>query len=348
VSVSSNTAMKTKVLITSHQEYDEINIWQPIKKRLIELYEISDKRYELVDDPDEANVILVGSERTDSWGEHIFDNEVVWKFPDKAFTIHDGDYPIFLHHGVYSSNRISSLSHGRIRTGAYTLTSKNKINPFIHKHVSTEADLKRKEYLFSFLGRNSHPIRENLFSHKFKRSDIYIEDTSHFNVWLFEAKSAFGVERQSFYYEILLNSKFALCPRGAGTGSMRLFEAIKLGIPPVILSDGWIPPKGPAWSEFSIFVKEKEFADLEKIVQSYESDHQAMGRIAKAAYDKYFDERVYFNFVVENCLDIMETQKLPEGIYLKLSKSVLVINKTRDFLRIKSRMKKIIGTMRLR
>ena len=56
-----------------------------------------------------------------------------------------------------------------------------------------------------------------------------------------------------------------LCPRGQGTSSIRLFEAMRMGIAPVIISDKWIGPKGPEWESFAVFVKEKDISRSARI-----------------------------------------------------------------------------------
>jgi hypothetical protein len=106
--------MNTRVFITSSQS--DQNAWRAIEKRLRELYELSNKECDLVDDADVADIILIGIERADDWGLHLLDNETVRKAPNKSFSIHDAGYPIFLHHGVYSSTRRSLLSYGRDST----------------------------------------------------------------------------------------------------------------------------------------------------------------------------------------------------------------------------------------
>ena len=95
-------------------------------------------------------------------------------------------------------------------------------------------------------------------------------------------------QKQEAYVKNIKESLFYLCPRGAGHASIRLYEVMELGVAPVIISDGWIPPKGPTWEEFAIFVKGREVNNLQAILESYEDRALEMGRKAQDAFYAYF------------------------------------------------------------
>ena len=67
------------------------------------------------------------------------------------------------------------------------------------------------------------------------------------------------------YGDVLSSSKFAICPRGYGTGSIRLLEALKAGVAPVVISDEWIPPGDPLWQEFCLTLPEADIHQLENV-----------------------------------------------------------------------------------
>ena len=48
-------------------------------------------------------------------------------------------------------------------------------------------------------------------------------------------------------------------PRGLGVSSVRLFDTMRMARVPVILSDEWVEPIGPAWREFSLRIPERDF-----------------------------------------------------------------------------------------
>lgn len=314
------------IFITSC-EYGK-DAWRTQERKLKGLYDQSDKKYELVDDPGRADIILVGDVRSDNWGKKILQNDLINRYPNKCFSLSDLDRPLILNHGVYASGFHSLLSLGRVRTGSYALYSDDYMNPYVRTHSPASAASIRKEYLFSFIGRDSHPVRKHIFNLKFHRPDIYIEDSSVFNLWHTE-DGQIRRERQKHYYDILLRSKFSLCPRGDGTNSLRLFESMQLAVAPVIASDDWIFPNGPKWDEFSIRIKERQIGNVEKIVASYESRYEEMGRLARKAYESFFSEPASFNYVVENCIDIRNRQKIPEALYWRLNPLLILMLKTR-------------------
>jgi hypothetical protein len=44
-----------------------------------------------------------------------------------------------------------------------------------------------------------------------------------------------------------------------------------------------------------------------------------MGRKAKHVYDKYFSDKNYFSYIVQNCIEIKKNQILPEKFFFKIS-----------------------------
>jgi hypothetical protein len=296
-------------------------------EKLRHLHELSDKTHTLVDDPESADIILVVVVREDPGAKRYLGHDLINKYPGKCFSISDADHPFVLHHGIYASGTQSLLAAGRIRCGAFTAYNDRFLNPYVQAHVPSPLDSLKKKFLLSFVGRNCCHLRTLIFRLKFERPDIFIEDSSQFNLWL--GPEAGRRERQKHYYETLLSSKFSLCPRGDGASSLRLFESMQLGVAPVIISDGWIFPKGPRWQDFSIILKQKQLGDLEKIVETHENSYAAMGSLARKAFDGYFAERLYFGYIVANCVDVMRTQRIPEAFYWKLNPSILAFRRAR-------------------
>lgn len=101
------------------------------------------------------------------------------------------------------------------------------------------------------------------------------------------------------------NSRFVLCPRGKGTSSIRLYEALASGCVPVILSDQWVAPEGPAWESFSIRWPESDAAGLVATLEERDARWQEMGRAARAAYDQFFAPEVAFHRLIENCSELL-------------------------------------------
>lgn len=90
---------------------------------------------------------------------------------------------------------------------------------------------------------------------------------------------------------------------------------MKLGIPPVILSDRWLFPAGLDWNRFAVLVPERNIADLRKIIEGHAARSCEMGIAARAAFETYFADHAYFNYLVNQCVSIMRTQLIPERIF---------------------------------
>ena len=160
--------------------------WRAHEQKLKDIYELSDKRYSLTSDPESADIILVGDVREENWGAKVISCDLINKYPNKCFSISDRDLPLILHHGIYACSAKKSIwSFGRVRTGSYTISYGDQFrNPFIENHVFSDQNYLEKEYLLSFIGRNSSKIRNSIFNLKFERPDIYIEDSSKaFDLW---------------------------------------------------------------------------------------------------------------------------------------------------------------------
>ena len=231
-------------------------------EQLLNLYEHADKtRYSITKKPEEADIVLLTDGFFDNYGEAIFNNELLKRFTNKAFLLANVFRPLPLFRGIFTSAEKSIFNFGRIRSCSYTSGWSNFRNPFVEEHYLNNSLPPEKQYLFSFMGRNCDPSRDQIFKSSFKRKDIVIENTdSTFSLYQNNGNTR---ERQQYYYETLLQSKFALAPRGWSANSYRLFEAMMLGVAPVIISDEWILPEGPDWKSFSLIIPSKKVNKLE-------------------------------------------------------------------------------------
>jgi hypothetical protein len=99
-----------------------------------------------------------------------------------------------------------------------------------------------KHFKASFVGRlSTHPIRTIMSSVLSDREDVIVLDEE------------FSSEK---YVEFILKSYIALAPRGYGGSSFRFFEAMQLGIVPLLIGDIDTRPfkKFLPWDDVSIYV----------------------------------------------------------------------------------------------
>lgn len=283
--------------------------WRGFYEHVMKLHDLArEKGHHLASDPAKADIILLTDSNDDDLFLALRKNALVKRYPEKVFTIYEGDFPQRFLPGIYTSMPQSICNLGRFATGSYSYC--------FAKHGNTVDLLKNKtrpgEIFFSFVGRGRASIRQQLFKLKFNRTDIVIEDSSHFNY--FTSQTNQQLEQQMHYLDVSTKSRFMLCPRGQGTSSIRMFEAMQMGIAPVIISDKWIRPGGIDWDNFCVFVKEKDITRLPELLAPYDSRWREMGQLARAAWDKYYCAENEFNYIVDSLAEIKSRRVLPEHV----------------------------------
>lgn len=169
--------------------------------------------------------------------------------------------------------------------------------------------------LWSFMGTlSNHPVRRRL--RDVRDPDGLVLDTQHFSdVVRWGWRSSHRVEgREAFstYATTVGRSAFVLCPRGYGSSTIRLFEALQVGRCPVVISDEWLPPPFVDWRSCSITVPEGRILELPKILRERESEAASLGRQARAVWERFFSPQNRLRTLVEACLalDVTTAQRL--------------------------------------
>jgi len=98
----------------------------------------------------------------------------------------------------------------------------------------------------------------------------------------------YSPSEQTAYWREMGQAKFILCPRGLGTSTIRLQEAMQSERVPVIIADDWIAPIGPDWDAFSVRVAERNLQEIPAILREHERDAREMGRIARAEWERFY------------------------------------------------------------
>ena len=281
-------------------------------KALSALWEASDKSHELVPHPQQADICLVCNIAGPQWFAEFRRNGHISTCPGRCFVIHDGDVAYPLPHGIYTSVSRKSNRFGRFRGGAYNLFPRSTRNPVVENSPGRAYDAAKVKDL-SFWGQNSSSVRRLLLAMKWPTNIEVVDTTGRYTAFadLYDAKAVFHQK----YFTALTGAKFAPCPRGKSPSSMRLFESLQAGVAPVVVSDDLLLPRGPNWNEFSIRVPESRIDDLPRIVAEHSASYREMGRKARAAFEKYFRDDVYFNYLVACALDIHTRQLLPESFF---------------------------------
>jgi hypothetical protein len=280
-----------KVFLTAVRETDQLS--------LLQAHASFAKRNVLVSDPSSSDLILIfGSPALEP--ELLLQSEVYKAFPDRCVTYSEEDLIVPFLPGLYCSARKSIHTRiGRVFSYAYIARNGRHENRYIGETTSPApiGTAAQKRYLFTFLGGSTSLVRKRLYNLQFDRSDVLIENTSTY--WHWDNSQHDRYDRQKRYAEILAASHFALCPRGAGTGSWRFFEAMAAGVAPVLISDDYVLPPGPDWDSFLIRVPERHIARLPAILESRLETSIDRGRLARQAFDEHFSIESEFDRVAE-------------------------------------------------
>ena len=275
--------------------------WRHQEEIVREHFPRSDPSLVLMEDPDRADLILVGNPRPENDWENLRACAIVRRFPNKAFVLNDSDDLFPFCRGIQTSLTRSAWNLSRFRSGSYFLFHPDFKNSFIERRFASRASsaspAPTKQYLASFSGRNCLPLRQRLLNLSWKRADVFVRDTTN-SFDNFTHQSVGKGPAQEAYCDVALRSKFLLCPRGNGAASIRFFEAMQLGVAPVLISDDWVLPEGPDWTQCMLQIREKELDRLEELLVRYENRAEAMGAAAQKAYETFFHGEAYIRYLI--------------------------------------------------
>lgn len=200
---------------------------------------------------------------------------------DRPVVVWDsGDFPAGLEPGFYCSLPRPLHEPRRHRSFCYPIVYNECVEPFDQRYA---------ENLFCFAGGITSGLRGRLVSWM---KGTEISDPVGLRVqngpWqqMFD-RSGLAVKKE--YADMIQRSRFVLCPRGNGVGSIRLFEVLKAGRVPVILSDDYVLPEGINWSSCAIRIREKDFTQIPAVLATYADQWAAMALRAAEVSVRYFE-----------------------------------------------------------
>jgi len=147
-----------------------------------------------------------------------------------------------------------------------------EVRPFPHFAICGLDPAPTKDIFYSFVGfEKSSNTREKIFNMAHpENAKIIRRNLFHFsreNDWGDLTEENQMAQKQEFQ-NILARSRFSLCPRGTGAGTLRFWESLQAGAIPVLLSDNLCLYDGIDWNKTIIRIPE---ADVEKIPTILES-----------------------------------------------------------------------------
>jgi hypothetical protein len=267
----------------------------------------SQNEFTLTDRPQDADIILFLEPNYFKGREYarmLLRHELIREFPNQCFVFSYDDFPIGYLPGVYVAMPRQAMDYKRFRSCSYL----QEPNPFCIE--KTEENI-QPHFLFSFRGARSAAVRESIFN---------LANGLQGSASITEMKKWYNhsdEEKKAYVHEIL-ESKFVLCPRGQGVSSHRLFETMKLGRIPVILSDPWVPPDGPDWLNCSVRIAEQNVRFIPQILADLENRAEAIGRLAREEWIKWFSPQSRVFTVLKYIEDIKRQRDTDERDLQKL------------------------------
>lgn len=251
--------------------------------------ESSSHSFRSVATPEEADVILFVDCHMlgDDWRmPALRRHPLVREYPYKTMVYNEKDHPWCVLPGLYVSMPRHSFEPARQRSVPYWITTDPGCDT-----------ARRPDLLFSFIGSNTHRVREHIANLAHPRAVV---DVSHRNVFC-DLPSADFRRRRELFTQTVARSKFVLCPRGHGTSSIRMYEAMQAGRVPVVISDQWVPPTGPDWNSCIIRIPESDVRDIPRLLEEAESRYESMAESSASAYRAWFARDVVFDRMAD-CL----------------------------------------------
>ena len=144
-----------------------------------------------------------------------------------------------------------------------------------------------KDYLASFVGSMTHPIRQVVYEQCKNYKDFYFNPPKPWS-------QVVSDESLNEFIDVTERSAFCLSPAGYGYSSFRTYQAMELGTIPVYISDRkhWLPWQDELnWNEFCVIIKPDQIPHMYNILSEIYKDkdrYEEMLKKGKELYEKYF------------------------------------------------------------
>ncbi len=172
---------------------------------------------------------------------------------------------------------------------------------------------KKRFYLYSFIGGFQPDyltnVRKNIFNMKHPDKTLIINTGGwHFNNIVYSSKQNFNKElnidknhlnNMKNYNEVLLNSRYSLCPSGTGPNSIRFWESLACGSIPILLSDSLDLPSHSNWSESIIIIPEINIDLIPNIIKNITPEKEKKMRSNCLEIYKFFNLKYSGNYLTE-------------------------------------------------
>jgi hypothetical protein len=158
-------------------------------------------------------------------------------------------------------------------------------------------DVKRPTLLFSFVGNaNYAPVRGRVLA------------LQHPDALLLNRSS--GVRDDDLdYVEKIRDSHFVLCPRSISPSTWRIYETMMAARVPVIIADGWVPPRDIDWPSCSLRVSESDVDSIPSLCAANVGRAREMGLRARQEWEAHCSLERAFGWVGRRLRELREARK---------------------------------------
>ncbi len=245
-------------------------------------------RASLVDRAADADfTILTRAPQLDDagFGAHLWGSPSPGK---REYVWDDGDQPTGRWPGFYCSLPREAFDSKRHRSFCYPIIYNERIHRF---------DPEDARFLYGFVGGITSGLRSRLIKYlvaQNKPGEALIKVQGGPWESMFDRS---GLDAKLGYAESMRRCRFFVCPRGNGLGSIRLFETMRAGRVPVILSDSFVLPEGINWSACSVRIRESEFHRLPSILRQQEPNWRLMAECARQSWETHYSDDVLLDTI---------------------------------------------------
>jgi hypothetical protein len=216
----------------------------------------------------------------------------------RRFVLNSGDHPTGRMSGFYSSLHKTLFRSDRHRTVHYPIPFNELVEEFPQSDVV---------YNFGFLGGMTAALRQRLYD-RLKPTEAQYRSCIKIQGLVFStAFDGTGMDVKREYIAFLRRTRFILCPRGLGVGSVRIFEAMKAGRVPVIISDKYVLPSGIDWDSCAVRIREKDINNIPTILESRLPDWPQMAINARSIWQNNFSNKHFLRYLITNIEGIISS-----------------------------------------
>ena len=198
-----------------------------------------------------------------------------------------------------------------------------------------------RSLLFSFQGRICNQLRADILDVFSKPDDaewLVVDTGELFPVfkWRSVSDEQLLLQRKK-YLTVLRQSRFVLCPAGVGASSIRMYEALRCGAVPVVISDDWQSPCGVDLDGAIVRVSESMIKDLPSILAAEEKNIDTLMSCGKELLPQLIGEQGFWSRLVDGMIFLHGAVDVQREVNVLKLKFYVWVDDARRFMRQRKR-----------